>query len=682
MRFVRTFLASIIVIVFLTGIVSSALCLALIEHETANLPGLEPVENIRPARISSILSSDGSSLGEFAQENRDPVSLSAIPLLVQQAFTSAEDRNFWHHNGVDPLAIARALLTDFRMRGNGRRAIGASTITQQVVKNLITGDEHSVHRKIQEALLAMRLEKQVGKQRVLELYLNQIYLGEGSYGVAAASQVYFGKPLAELDLAQAAYLAGLPKGPSNYDPIRRPDAAYARRSYVLGRMVDDGIATVQQADIARAEPLPHPSVQAMGGVADDYFGEEARREVVATMGVDSLYKDGIVVHTSMDPRLEAIAESSLRKGLCDYDHRHGWRGPVGHLSLDTSLGSPALWSAALQQIQPPKGAEEWRLAAVLGLAHDGSAVLGFDDMTNANLGLQGVQWARSSTPHGLGPVIHRVADVIHPGDVILVEESTQGVWQLEQIPLVQGALVAMETRTGRVVALAGGFSHEQGSFDRATQSLRQPGSLFKPFIYLSAFENGFDPTSPVLDSPVAIDPGGGAQLWRPGADGGLGWGMITARRALENSRNLSSVRLLYDLGLDVVGSTARKFSLYPVLPSYAAALGALEISDLRMTAAYAMIANGGYHIVPTFIDSVTTAQGNVLAHRNNNLLDQNSRIADPIAVAQLTSVLQGVVRNGTAANQLSRLHCQLQARLEQQMTTSMHGSWDFLRTLL
>lgn len=653
MRFTRTLLSALFLVVLAAGVLGLSIGLALVRREARDLPDISTLGAHRPAMTSRIVSSDGAVMGQFAEQNRMPVTLDQVPPVVVQAFVSAEDRGFWRHRGIDPLAIARASLTNLRNRGS-RRPLGASTITQQVIKNIGGNDEQSLRRKVREALMAMRLETKVGKARVMEMYLNEIYLGQGAYGVAAASDAYFGKPIAEVDLSQAAFLAALPKGPANYDPVRRPDAALARRSYVLGRMEEDGAITHVQAEQARAQPLPRPSSRFLGGPADGFFAEEARREVVQAMGAQGLYRGGLTVVTSMDPALQALADRSLREGLSEYDRRHGWRGALAALPAGTDLASPQSWIRALASVEPPAGAEGWRTAAVLGFSRDGSAVVGGTDGVPYLLPFQGMSWARRELSTGLGPPPRRAQDVLRPGDVILVTVTQRGP-ELRQIPQVQGALVAMEVRTGRVLAMSGGFSYEQGSFNRATQSVRQPGSAFKPFIFLTAFSSGYDPTSPVLDSPIAIDPGGGAPRWRPGADGGAGWGLITARRALENSRNLSSVRLLYDLGLDAVGDTARRFGIYDRLPTFAAALGALEVSDLRLTTAYAMIANGGHRLDPTLIDRIDGPDGKPIAMRAQPPLDGTDRIADPVAVSQLTSVLEGVVRHGTAAPALGKI---------------------------
>ena len=633
---------------------SASLSLAVTRQEVANLPAVTSVLEYTPPVTSTILASDGSVLGRFADQDRTMVSLDSVPPLLAQAFVSAEDRNFWHHRGVDPFAAARAMVANFSHRGSGRRQLGASTITQQVVKNLLVGDEASLKRKLREALLALRVEKEIGKRRVLEIYLNQIYLGVGAYGVASAAQAYFGKPMSQIDVAEMAFLGGLPKGPANYDPLRRPDAARARRAYVIGRMLDDGAITQAQASQALAEPLPQPQGRGLGGVADSYFAEEARREVVSKFGTAALYHRGLTIHTTMEPALQAIADHVLREGLVDYDRRHGWRGVLERVSLPANP-TPPVWQALLGKLDPPAGAEDWDMALVLQSGRD--AVIGLLDGRVGRIPLDALRWARPVlSDERLGPPPRMASDILRPGDVVLVQAHGDGAsWDLRQIPEIDGALVAMDASTGRVLALSGGFSHERSSFDRVSQSLRQPGSTFKPFIYLTAFQHGYDPTSPVLDSPIALDVGPGLPRWEPGADGGRGWGLITARRALENSRNMATVRLVNDLGLDAIADTAKRFGIYEQIPNAAAALGALEVTDLQMTAAYAMLANGGFHVSPNLLDEVDGPDGAALAKFEAPTRDDSTRVADPLAVAQLTSVLQGVVKRGTAAGALAKI---------------------------
>lgn len=673
-RLARTLLSATFLISAAVALPAAGIGIALVKREAAHLPDVGALRDHRPATTSRLLSSDGAVIGRFAEQNRTPVALASVPPVVVQAFVSAEDRAFWRHDGVDPVAVARAALTNFRLRGTGRRPIGASTITQQVVKNLLVGDEASFRRKVREALMARRLEREIGKERVLEIYLNEIYLGEGTYGIAAAAEAYFGRPLAEIGLADAAFLAALPKGPSNYDPVRRPDAARARRAYVLGRMVEDGAITQGQADEAHAAPLPIPSGRGLGGVGEGYFAEEARREIVARLGSASLYRGGLTVHTSMDAELQALADRTLRGGLAAFDRRHGYRGPVSALPAGTRLADPASWRPALAAVEPPSGAEDWKLAAVLGFGREG-AVVGLSDGATAWLTLDGLRWARRAGARGLGAAPRRAEDAVRPGEVLLVEEVTlpSGSRRLElrQIPEIEGSLVAVEIRTGRVVAVAGGFSHERSAFNRATQARRQPGSTFKPFIYLTAFENGYDPTSPVIDAPIAIEVGSGAPRWRP--DGGAGAGLMTARRALETSRNLAAVRLLYDLGLEQVSGTARRFGLYDALPNYAAALGALETTNLRLTSAYAAIANGGRRVTPSLIDLVDGPDGQPIAARAAPPTDGSNQVADPVAAAQIVSVLEGVVSRGTAASSLARIDQPLSGKTG--TTNDNHDAW-------
>lgn len=647
MSFARLLLSAAFLAAVAAAVLAAALLLALVRREQADLPPLSPATDYRPAVASRLLASDGSVIGRFAEQDRTVVPLADVPPRVVQAFVSAEDQNFWKHQGVDPVAVARAAVTNLRHRGEGKRAIGASTITQQVVKNLVLGDEMSVRRKVREALLAVRLEREVGKRRVMEVYLNEIYLGRGAYGVAAAAAAYFGKPLGALSLADAAFLAALPKAPANYDPERRPEAARARRAYVLERMVEDGAASPAEAAAAAAEPLPVPQRVSAGGAADGYFSEEVRRRLVATLGQDAVYRGGILVRTSMDPRLQHAAETALRNGLEAYDRRHGWRGPIGRLPEGTGLAGAA-WARALAGVDLPDGSGDWRAAAVLAAERD--ATLGFADGSSAKLTAAGLKWARKRlAADALGPVPSRADQVLRPGDVVLVGAGADGALELRQIPEVEGALVAVEAATGRMLAVAGGFSYERSKFNRATQGQRQPGSAFKPFVYLAALEGGMDPTSPVLDVPIAIDAGAGAPRWRPSNYGGDAGGLITVRQALEKSRNMATVRLLYDIGLEDVGKVSAKFGLYREIPNYAAALGAVELSPIRLTTAYAMLANGGWRVEPSVVDEILSADGGVVYRRPEASRAEADRVASPVAVAQMISMLEGVVRRGTAA---------------------------------
>lgn len=653
MRFTRTFLSAIFLLGLLGSVLIGSLTLALLKREAERLPVITSLENPKAALTTKLVARDGSEMGRFAEKNGQNIDLKAVPPLLIQAFISSEDRSFWKHQGIDPFAIARAGLFDIRNRGSGRRPLGASTISQQLVKNLFNGDRDNLKRKIDEAMMAIRIERDFGKERVIEAYLNNIYLGQGAYGIYIASQIYFGKSLQDLNLAEMAFLAGLPKGPSNYDPVRHPEASRFRRLYVLNRMLEDGAITAEQAKTANDAPLPHPEAKSLGGIAEGWFAEDVRREIVSGLGSAALYKGGLLVKTSMDPRLQAFAEKSLRDGLIDYDRRHGWRGALAHFNLSGTNASQ--WLSDLQNTDLPAGIDDWQSAIVLGF-RDG-AVLGFRDGHTQTLTLEGVKWARRHIKDSVGPIPRRLEDVVSTGDIILVEtiqDNGKTRLELRQVPTLQGSVTVVENKTGRVLATAGGFSYEQGSFDRSVQSKRQPGSTFKPFIYLTAFENGYEPSSPVMDVPISIEVAPGMPRWKPEGEGSLG--LITARRALEESRNFASVRLLYDLGIESVSETAIRFGLYDTpLSNYSAALGSMETSPLKITEAYAAIANGGWLVAPGFVDSVEDSKGNVIWKREEVHQDDSTRLAPALQIAQLTSVLQGVVSRGTAAPVLGKM---------------------------
>ncbi len=550
MRLIRGLFGALLGIVVLGGVVGAAGGYAAWRHYSANLPDVDGLKNYQPPVMSRVFAGDGRMVAELAAERRIFVPFSAIPDVVKQAFVSAEDQNFWVHNGVDPLAIARAGVFDVMHMGSGRRPIGASTITQQVAKNmLLDNNEVSVGRKVREALLAIRIEQVMSKQRVLELYLNEIYLGLGSYGVAAAGQAYFNKGLDQLTLPEAAFLAALPKAPNNYNPFKFPDAAKARRDWVLDRMADDHAITVAQATAAKAQPIIPAEFHRPAPVPGaEWFTEEVRQELIQQFGQDVTTQGGLMVRTSLDPALQIAAEASVRDGLMAYDRKiGGWRGPVTHLDL-AAAGAPAKpgagqdWVGPLGQVaRPPGMLPDWRLAVVLSLS-DADAKLGWLDpaaQTNqppqprtGTLALSDVAWARPVKDGKPGPAPHKMADVVQPGDVVMVDPAAPTAaaaapagspaaaaakarpapapapvthLSLRQIPQVQGALVSLDPGTGRVLAMVGGWSFEQSQFNRATQAQRQPGSSFKPFVYLTALEHGISPSQRFLDAPVVID---------------------------------------------------------------------------------------------------------------------------------------------------------------------------------
>jgi penicillin-binding protein 1A len=647
----------------------------------ADLPDHTWLAEYEPPQMSRIFAADARLMAELAQERRVFVPLDAIPAHVQNAFISAEDQNFRTHVGVDPLAIVRAAVQNVRDWATGRRPVGASTITQQVAKNMLVGADFSLLRKIREAILAIRLEQAMSKERILEIYLNEIFLGAQAYGVAAAAQTYFNRDLSDLTIAEAAYLAALPKGPANYHPIRQREAAIIRRNWVIGRMLDDGHITAGQAAEARAAPLTarifrRPDMVAVGG----HYTEEVRRELIARFGADPTTMGGLVVRTAMDPALQESAERSLRDGLLAYDRRRGgWRGPaaqgIAHGEDD--------WRAALGAQPRVQGTlREWRLAVVREVA-DRQARVSFLErgadgvLTPRTLPLliEDHAWARPVREGGvLGPAPRRLQDILTPGDVVLVEPLAATPAQartaaarperaaLRQVPEVEGAVVAMEPRSGRVLAMAGGWSIERSWFNRATQAQRQPGSSFKPFVYLPALELGIPPNQLLLDDVVEVRMPGAAP-WRPGNYSGQPQGWVTMRTAMERSLNLVTVRLAQEIGMDRVADSARRFGVIENMsPFLAMSLGAGETTVVRQAAAYAAFVNGGYRVTPTLIDSVQDRRGRAIFRGDTRvctgcgagpeagppaLAEQRQRIADPIATYQMVSLLQGAVQRGT-----------------------------------
>ncbi len=642
----------------------------------ADLPTVDGLRHYQPRVMSRIYAGNSALIAELATERRIFVPYTAIPEMVKQAFVSAEDQKFWSHNGVDPLAMARAAWMDVQQMGQGRRPVGASTITQQVAKNMLLGNnEVSLARKAKEAILAMRIEATLPKERILELYLNEIYLGIQSYGVTAAAQAYFNKSLDGLTLPEAAFLAILPKAPNNYNPARFPEAAKARRDWVIDRMVDDHAVTAEQGAAAKSSPIVTSMFRRPETVANaDWFGEEVRRQLVDRFGADATNQGGLAVHTSFDPVLQSAADRALRAGLIAYDQHHGgWRGPVAHLDGGASL--KAGWGDRLSTVARPSGMlPEWKLAVVLEVAGD-EAKVGWVDRAasdvsrGASITLAETGWARALRSNdNLGPTPRKMADVMQVGDVVMGEPMSGGGkagprnerMLLRQIPEIQGALVSLDPTTGRVLAMSGGWSFESSQFNRATQANRQSGSSFKPMVYLTAMEQNISPSQRVLDGPFVLDQGAAGQ-WRPGNYENNFAGPIALRMALEKSLNLVTVRLAQKVGMAAVADNAVAFHVVDQMSRYLPnALGAVETTVLRQAGAYAGLSQGGREVVPTLFDSVQDRDGHVIwrapglacdACANPSelpqLSDTRKQIADPQSVFQLVTMMQGVVSRGT-----------------------------------
>lgn len=644
-------------------IVGIAAVVLVFEHYSRDLPDHRQLADYEPPVATRVYAGDGRLLAEFATERRVFLPIPEIPLHVIDAFLAAEDKAFFSHHGIDPAGVVRAVITNVENLRSDRRLVGASTITQQVAKNMLLSNEVSFERKIREAILALRLDRTFSKQRILELYLNEIYLGRGSYGVAAAALNYFDKRLDAVTLAEAAYLAALPKAPSNYDPLHRHDEAVARRNWVLARMRDDGRISDQAAEDAMRAPLLTRQRRAAEMVDAKFFAEDVRRTIADKYGEKALYEGGLTVHTTIDPALQALADRTLQAGLNSYDRRHGWRGPIA--AIDPAQLAKDRWLAVLAEVPVPPGIGSWRRAVVLEVAPS-AARIGLDDGRLGRLPLSEVRWARpwrSGQTVGAAPT--SVAAVVSPGDVILVSDVDADVFRLEQIPAVDGALIAMDPHTGRVLALAGGYTHERTEFNRATQAQRQPGSAFKPFVYLAALEAGFAPTTIILDAPVEFEQGPGLPTWKPQNYSQRFYGPTTMRVGLEQSRNVMTVRLADEIGMDRVVDVARRFGIADSMPPLLAyALGAGETTPLKLTTAYAMLINGGRRIVPSFIDRIQDRYGRTIYRHDPRvchdcratawsgqpvpvLPDERESVTDPASAYQIVSMLEGVVERGT-----------------------------------
>ncbi len=638
-----------------------------------DLPNHASLASYEPPTMSRIFSSEGQLLDEFAKERRLFSPIEEIPDLVKNAFISAEDKSFYSHKGYDPAGILKAGAQALM----GGQLRGASTITQQVMKNFLLSNERSVERKIKEIVLASRIEKSLSKDEILEIYLNEIFLGQNSFGVAAAAQTYFNKPLEALSVEEVAYLAALPKAPSTYHPVRQMDRALSRRNFVIREMVENGFILPDDGAMAMRTEL---RTVLNGDYVDykaqlpprGYFTDEIRRQLSETFGADEFFGRGLTIRATMDQDLQVVAARALREGLERYDRLRGiWRGTGIQLKAD-ELASEEDWRAALEDVLLPRDIDGWHLAVVLELRGN-SAVIGVEGSVSdkeAIISSSEMQWARRlGGSGGVGSQTKSAGDLLQAGDVVFVSsigkdgEATH--WSLHQLPEVQGAFVAMDPNSGRVLALQGGFSYQQSVFNRATQALRQPGSALKPFVYAAALDSGYTPATIVIDAPIEYETPEG--LWRPSNSSDRYFGPTLLRTGIEKSRNLMTVRLAMDVGLSAIAAYTESFGVYDtmnLLPSNA--LGAQETTLLQMVAAYAMFANGGEKVEPTLVDRVQDRFGYTLFRHDQRfclncgqrllvegevpkIVAHRQRVIDAVTAYQLTSMMKGVVERGTAS---------------------------------
>ncbi len=638
-----------------------------------SLPDYHQLGDYDPPVMTRIHAGDGRLLAEYAIEKRVFVPVKAMPAKVIQAFVAAEDQHFFDHIGIDFLGVARAILINIKNIGANRRLVGASTITQQIAKNFLLTNEVSWERKVKEAILALRIERVLSKERILELYLNEIYLGFQSYGVAAAALNYFDKSLNELSIAEAAFLAALPKAPNNYNPRTKHDAALTRRNWAIGRMRDEGFISDQQASDAMNEPLIARERRETEFISADYFTEEVRRELMSLYGETKLYEGGLSVRSSLDPKLQRIADRVLRIGLERYDLRHGWHAPLGEVQKGADFLS------AIKSFQLPKGMLDRRASVVTNMDELNVEIL-FSDGQSGTIPLAEMKWARAwAKDEKRGPKVTKPEDVLKVGDIVAVLAVThqrdkdgnpadpypQNTFKLSQLPEVDGGLIALDPHTGRVLAMSGGYSYERSVFNRATQAKRQPGSAFKPFVYLAALESGYTPATLILDAPFVIDQGPGLPKWRPANYTKKFYGPSTMRLGIEKSRNLMTVRLAQAVGMDKIAEYANRLGVIENLPDQLSmALGAGETSLLDITTGYAMLVNGGHKINPSFIDRIQDRNGlTVFRHDVREcpscnasfwtgqdvpqIPDDRDVIADAGSAYQIVSMLEGVVQRGT-----------------------------------
>lgn len=661
MRYIKAFLLWGVSLGLLASIAAVAFIAIIIHNYAQDLPEHEQLKEYKPAIVTRLYAGDGRLMEEYAREKRVFVPIKQVPDLIKNAFIAVEDKNFYEHEGVDPTAIMRAayIYAQHKM-GKDVDVVGGSTITQQVVKNFLLTNERSFERKIKEAILAHRMENALTKDQILELYLNQIYLGGGAYGVTAAALHYFDKPLEDISIAEAAYLAALPKAPNNYHPTRNREAALGRRNYVISRMEEEGFIDTAAYESAILQPLITVEEDNSDVVYAPYFAEEVRRELAGRYGEDILYGGGLAVHTSVNPTLQKYATDALRDGLMAYDKRHGWRGPMFSYDDKTHLAEKIKTFDQTADI-----ISEWDVA-VITESSPSSAILRLKSGARGTLALEDAKWTGKNS----------ISDFLKVGDVVAVEkiDGQDQAYKLQQIPAVRGAIMAIDPNTGRVLAMKGGWRYGADQFNRATQAMRQPGSAFKPFVYLTALEKGFTPATLILDAPFTIEDRPG-NFWSPKNYSNEYYGPTPLRVGVEKSRNLMTVRLADYVGMEQIVETAQRFGISENMPPHLSnSLGSAETTLFNMTAAYAMLLNGGKKLTPTFIDRIQDRYGNTIFKHDNRpcagcgklikwegqetpeIPDTREQIANPLTTYQIVSIMEGVVKRGTGVRLQSLGH--------------------------
>ena len=616
---------------------------------SSDLPDYKILSSYKPPVSSRVHSGEGQLIAEYALQKRLFIPYDSIPKKVIYSFLSAEDKNFFTHPGIDAKSITRAIIKNLKNIYSEKRLEGASTITQQVAKNFLLNSEVSLKRKIKEAILAFRIERAYSKERIMELYLNQIYLGEGTYGIAAASLEYFDKAVNDLNYVESALLAALPRAPSKYNPYKSPERAKKRRNIVLKNLYENSYINKTQYDNLKEKEIRTKKRKIKLIEEANFYSEEVRRIVSDTYGYDSLYKGGLSIRTPLNSNYQIEALKALRKGLEAYDKRHGWRGPITNLAKEE-------WKKNIHEFIPEKSLD-WKLAKVVEV----DKLITKIEIENEEIGFidfKNIAWTRKKS----------FEDLLIPNDIIYVKKIKKNKWNLKQLPKVNGAIIVMDPHTGRVLAMVGGFSYKLSEFNRVTQAKRQPGSAFKPFVYAAALENGFTPSTLVLDAPFVIDQGVGLKTWKPENYGKKFYGPSTLRTGIEKSRNLMTVRVAQKVGFEKISRITNRLGIYNDVPELlSVSLGSAETTLVQLTNAYCTFVNGGKKVTPIFIDRIQDRRGKTIFNADKRkclgceeisylneeiptIQDDREQIISPATAYQITSMLEGVVKRGTGRN--------------------------------
>ncbi len=638
---------NLIVVILTSILLFSVLILSVLWSFSNNIPDYKFLKNYKPPVSSKVYSGDGTLVADFSREKRVFVPYESIPENVINAFLSAEDKNFFTHPGVDAKGVLRAVINNISNIIQSKRLEGASTITQQVAKNFLLTNEVSINRKIKEAILAFRIERALSKERILELYLNQIYLGGGAYGVAAASLEYFDKSIRELNYEESALLAALPKAPSKYNPYRDIELAKFRRNLVLKNLLENGYINNQiYEDLINKKILLNKKKKVFLEDAQ-YFIEDVRKKIINDLSYDRVYKQGFNINTPIDLSLQKIATKSLRNGLLSYDKRKGWRGPLVNIK-----NYKKNWSKELKEYKLEKSIN-WKLAIIKDIKQFSSKIE-TEDNEIGTIGFSDISWTKKEFD-----------ELFKIGDVVYVEKLDKNKFSLKQLPKINGGIVVMDPYTGRVLAMSGGFSFKQSEFNRATQAFRQPGSAFKPFVYALALENNYSPSTLILDAPLVLDQGEDLKLWKPENYGKKFYGPSTLRTGLEKSRNLMTVRIAQSLGLNKIVNFSEQLGIYENPDELLSiSLGSAETTLIKLTSAYSAFVNGGKLVSPILIDRIQDSEGNTILNNEMrkckncdqisymgdnypDIDDEYKQIFSSQTAYQMTSILEGVVLRGT-----------------------------------